>query len=124
MRSYQIGEPELDQRLEELVRDAVSGHSGHKHDETLVREMMVSVLKMHRDDTDRGDLKIVNSALKELRYSFLVFSRYRETPKVTVYGSARTAPENPNYELAAEFANLMADTYQWMVVTGAGPGIM
>jgi hypothetical protein len=62
--------------------------------------------------------------LKELRYSFLVFSRYRETPKVTVYGSARTAPENPNYELASEFANLMADTHQWMVVTGAGPGIM
>lgn len=124
MRSYQLGEPDLDQRLEELVRDAVSSHSGHEHDETLVREMIVSVLKMHRDDTDRGDLKIVNSALKELRYSFLVFSRYRDTPKVTVYGSARTAPENPNYELAAEFANLMADTYQWMVVTGAGPGIM
>ena len=124
MRSYQIGEPELDQRLEELVRDAVSSHSGHDPDEALVREMIVSVLKMHRDGTDRGDLKIVNSALKELRYSFLVFSRYRETPKVTVYGSARTAPEDANYELAAEFANLMADTHQWMVVTGAGPGIM
>jgi uncharacterized protein (TIGR00730 family) len=124
MRSYQLGEPELDQRLEELVSDAVSGHSGHSHDETLVREMIVSILKMHRDDTDRGDLKLVNSALKELRYSFMVFARYRETPKVTVYGSARTAPEDPNYELAAEFANLMADTHQWMVVTGAGPGIM
>ncbi|MDJ0496476.1 MAG: TIGR00730 family Rossman fold protein [Acidimicrobiia bacterium] len=124
MRSYQLGEPELDQRLEELVRDAVSSQSDDNHDETLVREMIVSVLKMHRDDTDRGDLKLVNSALKELRYSFLVFSRYRETPKVTVYGSARTSPEDPNYELAAEFANLMADTHQWMVVTGAGPGIM
>ncbi len=124
MRSYQLGEPELDRRLEELVRDAVSSQSGNNHDETLVREMIVSVLKMYRDDTDRGDLKLVNSALKELRYSFLVFSRYRETPKVTVYGSARTSPEDPNYELAAEFANLMADTHQWMVVTGAGPGIM
>jgi len=124
MRNYQIGDKELDKRLQELVRDAVSGHAGHEHDEDLVREMIVSVLKMHRDDTDRGDLKIVNSALKELRYSFLVFGRYRETPKVTVYGSARTAPEDPNYQLAAQFANLMADTHQWMVVTGAGPGIM
>jgi uncharacterized protein (TIGR00730 family) len=124
MRSYQLGDDNLDQRLEDLVRDAVASHSDHEHDEAMVREMIVSVLKMHRDDTERGDLKIVNSALKELRYSFLVFSRYRETPKVTVYGSARTAPENQNYELAAEFANLMADTYQWMVVTGAGPGIM
>ena len=124
MRSYHLGDEKLDRQLEDLVRDAVASHSGHDHDEAMVREMIVSILKMHRDDTERGDLKIVNSALKELRYSFLVFSRYRETPKVTVYGSARTAPENPNYELAAEFANLMADTHQWMVVTGAGPGIM
>lgn len=124
MRNYQLGNKELDKRLEDLVRDTVASHEGHAHDEDLVREMIVSVLKMHRDDNDRGDLKIVNSALKELRYSFLVFSRYRETPKVTVYGSARTAPENPNYQLAAQFANLMADTHQWMVVTGAGPGIM
>lgn len=124
MRNYQIGDKDLDRRLDALVHDAVAGHEGHEHDEDIVREILVSALKMHRDDTDRGDLKIVNSALKELRYSFLVFSRYRDTPKVTVYGSARTAPEDPNYQLAAEFANLMADTYQWMVVTGAGPGIM
>jgi uncharacterized protein (TIGR00730 family) len=124
MRNYQLGDKELDGRLGELVRDAAVAHNGHSHDDDLVREMIVSVLKMHRDDTDRGDLKIVNSALKELRYSFLVFGRYRDTPKVTVYGSARTTPDNPNYQLAAEFANLMADTHQWMVVTGAGPGIM
>ncbi len=124
MGNYQLGDRNLDQQIGQLVRDTVADHDGHDHDDDIVREMMVSVLKMHRDDTDRGDLKIVNSALKELRYSFLVFSRYRETPKVTVYGSARTAPENPNYQLAAQFANLMADTHQWMVVTGAGPGIM
>jgi len=124
MRSYQIGNEDLDNQLNSLVRDAVAHHDGHAHDEDLVREMIVSILKMHRDDTDRGDLKLVNSALKELRYSFLVFSRYKEMPKVTIYGSARTAPEDPNYGLAAEFANLMADEYQWMVVTGAGPGIM
>jgi len=124
MRSYQLGNKDLDERLEALVRDTVADHDAHQHDEDLIREMIVSVFKMHRDDTDRGDLKIVNSALKELRYSFLMFSRYRETPKVTVYGSARTAPEDPNYLLAGEFANLMADGYRWMVVTGAGPGIM
>jgi hypothetical protein len=124
MRNYQIGNSDLDSRLAALVSDAVADHEDHSHDDDIVAEMMVSILKMHRDDTDRGDLKIVNSALKELRYSFLVFSRYRDIPKVTVYGSARTAPEDPNYLLAAEFANLMADSFQWMVVTGAGPGIM
>ncbi|MGA9595196.1 MAG: TIGR00730 family Rossman fold protein [Acidimicrobiia bacterium] len=124
MRNYHLGNKELDDQLAALVSDAVAGHAGHDHDDDLIREMIVSIIKMHRDDTDRGDLKIVNSALKELRYSFMVFSRYTETPKVTVYGSARTAPGSPNYQLAGEFANLMADGYQWMVITGAGPGIM
>ncbi len=125
MRRYRLGD-DLDRRLAELIRDAVSedGHPAQDRDEDLVAEMLVSGLKLLRDDTDRGDLKLVNSALKELRYSFLIFSRYRETPKVTIYGSARTPPNDPNYLLAADFANRMADEHKWMVVTGAGPGIM
>jgi uncharacterized protein (TIGR00730 family) len=86
--------------------------------------MIVSGVKLLRDDTDRADLKLVNSALKEMRYSFLIFSRYRTVPKVTLYGSARTPQEDPNYRLAAEFASKMADLHRWMVITGAGPGIM
>ena len=124
MREYKIGRPDLDDRLRQLIRDAAEGHLDHHHDEDLVAEMLVSGLKMLRDDTERGDLKLVNSALKEMRYSFLVFSRYRHIPKVTMYGSARTPPSDPNYELAAEFASRMTDDHQWMVITGAGPGIM
>ena len=124
MRSYRLGNDELDRRLRELVSDAVADHDGHEHDEDLIAEMLVSGLKMMRDDTERGDLKLVNAALKEMRYAFLVFSRYRDVPKVTMYGSARTTPDNPNYGLAAEFARRMTDEHRWMVVTGAGPGIM
>ncbi len=125
MRRYQLGDG-LDERLAELISDAVSkdGHATHDHDEDLIAEMLVSGLKLLRDDTERGDLKLVNTALKEMRYSFLIFSKYREVPKVTIYGSARTKPDDPNYQLAADFANRMADEHQWMVVTGAGPGIM
>jgi len=125
MRRYRLGD-QLDRRLAELIHDAVSdmGHTAHDHDENLIAEMMVSGIKLLRDDTDRGDLKLVNTALKELRYSFLVFSRYRSIPKVTLYGSARTPPDHPNYAMAADLANRMADVYKWMVITGAGPGIM
>ena len=125
MRRYQLGD-ELDRRLAELISDAVAedGHREHDHDEDLIAELLVTGIKLLRDDTERGDLKLVNTALKEMRYSFLIFSRYREVPKVTIYGSARTAPEDPNYLMAAEFANRMADEHQWMVITGAGPGIM
>ena len=122
MRPYEIGNPELDERVRQLVADAFPADRDHVDD--LAREMIVTALKLLRDDTDRGDMKLINSALKELRYSFLIFRRYRDVPKVTLYGSARTAPDSANYALAAEFATRMVDDHGWMVVTGAGPGIM
>lgn len=127
MRSYRLGDDDLDARLDQLVRDATAaadGHDDHDHDDDLIAEMLVTGLKMLRDDTERGDLKLVNSALKEMRYSFLVFSQYRHIPKVTLYGSARTREHDPNYDLARDFAAAMTRNHNWMVVTGAGPGIM
>ncbi len=123
MRTYDLGDPELDQRLRELVRDAVARETSDP-DEDLIAELMTTGIKMLRDSTDRADLKLANAALKEMRYSFLIFSRYRDLPKVTIFGSARTTPEHPNYVLAAEFAREMVDRRGWMVITGAGPGIM
>ena len=124
MRPYELGDEDLDARIRALAEDAVTAH-GHDHgDVDLVHEMLVTTLKLHRDDADRGDLKLVNSALKEMRYSFLVFSRFREIPKVTIFGSARTPPHDPNYQMAADFASHMAGERGWMVITGAGPGIM
>lgn len=127
MRSYRLGVDDLDSRLDALVHDAidgVEGHGDHGHDDDLIAEMLVTGLKMLRDDTERGDLKLVNSALKEMRYSFLVFSEYRDIPKVTLYGSARTKEHDPNYILARDFAEQISQNHHWMVVTGAGPGIM
>lgn len=121
MRTYDMGNDALDGAIDELLRLAAPAHASNSD---LVREMVVTSLKMLRDGTDRGDLKLLNSALKEMRYSFLVFRGYRDVRKVTMYGSARVEPHNPNYELAAEFARRMVDHHRCMVVTGAGPGIM
>ena len=122
MPRYDIGDPELDERIAALVTDTLGKPEPGEAD--LISEMIVTSLKLHRDQAGRGDLKLMNSALKELRYAFLVFAQYRHIPKVTVFGSARTPPEHPNYRLAADFASRMADLEKWMVVTGAGPGIM
>jgi uncharacterized protein (TIGR00730 family) len=123
MRPYEMGDPDLDERIRSLATDA---DTGLRQDEAtgLVEEMIVTALKLLRDDATRGDLKLINAALKEMRYSFLVFSRYRETHKLTMFGSARTPPDDPNYRLAAHLAQHMVDERGWMVVTGAGPGIM
>ena len=78
---------------------------------------------MARDETSRGDLKILSRSLKELRYAFKVFSPYRKHQKVTVFGSARTHPDEPAYQQAIDFGRIMADR-DWFVMTGAASGIM
>jgi len=85
--------------------------------------MVVSALRLGLEDVDRADLKLVNAALKELRYAFHVFAPYRGIPKCTIFGSARIKPGDPAYECAKQFGAQMAER-DWMVMTGAGPGIM
>ncbi|MCX7620201.1 MAG: LOG family protein [Acidimicrobiales bacterium] len=118
MRHYRTGDDELDRRIAALV-DAAGIH----RDNDLVFEMVVSALRMGREAVDRGELKLVNAALKELRYSFYVFEPYAAIPKVSIFGSARTRTDDPSYLMARDFARAMA-AEEWMVITGAGPGIM
>ncbi|MEN8113452.1 MAG: LOG family protein, partial [Actinomycetota bacterium] len=122
MPPYRTGDSQLDEAIEALV-GRVAG-TFDEADAGLVTEMLVTAMRLLRDGTDRGDLKLINSALKDMRYSIRVFEPYRDVRKVTMYGSARVEPHEPNYEMAAEFASRMVDRHRWMVVTGAGPGIM
>ncbi|HVR77519.1 MAG TPA: LOG family protein [Acidimicrobiia bacterium] len=114
---YDMGNAQLDAMVAELVAAASTNPGGD-----LIGEMIVTALKLGRDGAPPADLKLINTALKEMRYSNLVFSRHNE-PKVTIYGSARLGPEDPNYKITVEFASTMARS-GWGVITGAGPGIM
>ncbi len=93
------------------------------HRSSLIEEIKETADKLARDNATRGDLKLLSRALRELRYAFKVFTPYRRQRKVTVFGSARTPPDHPLYVQAIEFGRRMAEQ-QWMVLTGAGPGIM
>ncbi len=115
---YRTGDPEIDERLRGLL-DALEVHENR--DQLL--EILTTVALLADDDTDRLDLKITNSALKEMRLAFKVFAPYTDVPKVTMFGSARTLPDDPLYAQARNLAVALASA-GWMVVTGAGPGIM
>ena len=119
MVRYSTGNPQLDATIRDLVTRAGDGEN-----QDLIAELMTTALKLHRDRADRWELRLFNSALKEMRYSSKVFRSYSDAPKVTIFGSARTRPDHPDYRLACEFGRLMWEDRQWMVVTGAGPGIM
>src|SRR3954470_11019651 len=92
---YRTGNEQLDGLIAELV-----DVSGVHRDRDLVFEMIVSAVRMGREAADRGDLKLVNAALKELRYSFFVFEPYHEIPKVSIFGPARPRPDDPAYVMA------------------------
>ena len=115
---YRTGDPDLDEAVAALV-----GRAASERDADLIFELVASALRLARDGADRGDLKMANAALKEMRYSFHVFEPYRTQRKVAIFGSARTQPDDPLYHQARRFARAIAER-DWMVITGAGPGIM
>jgi uncharacterized protein (TIGR00730 family) len=88
-----------------------------------IQHMLTTVLKLQEDGASSGDLKITNTTLKELRYAYKVFAPYRDVRKVTVFGSARTSPDEAAAAAARQFGQRMV-AEGWMVVTGAGAGIM
>jgi len=114
---YRTGDDDLDAELLKLL-DRVE-----PADHEYVFELMVSALRLSREDVDRGELKMVAAAVKEFRYSFGVFAPYEGIRKCTVFGSARTKAGDPAYSCAHDFAEAIA-ARDWMVITGAGPGIM
>jgi uncharacterized protein (TIGR00730 family) len=115
---YRTGDAALDRRLVELL-DAV----GVRNNRDQLFEILSSVVRLGQDEAERLNLKITNAALKEMRSAFKVFAPYQHTPKVTIFGSARTLPDDPLYAQTRDLAAALA-ARGWMVVTGAGPGIM
>lgn len=91
--------------------------------EDLVADVLEQGLKLLKDVEDRGDVKVIQTAIRELRYAFRLFAPYANTRKVTIFGSARTQPDRVEYQQCVEFAKRMAEA-GFMVITGAGPGIM
>jgi uncharacterized protein (TIGR00730 family) len=110
--------PDFERRIRRLVEDWGGGRSPE-----LVEELITTALKMGSDGMGIGDLKLMNRSMKELRYAAKVFAPFRERKKVVVFGSARTAPTDPDALLAEEFGRQMV-AHDFMVITGGGDGIM
>lgn len=89
----------------------------------LVREMILAALKAGQEDNDRAHMKLMNTTIKEMRFTGKIFTPYRAIRKVTVFGSARTKPDEPVYSMARQFGKKLAEA-GYMIITGAGGGIM
>jgi uncharacterized protein (TIGR00730 family) len=89
----------------------------------IMKELLAGTLRLHDSHLDILDLKIVNRAVKELRHAFRVFHDYRDRRKISIFGSARTASDDPNYQMAFQFSRQIVEE-GFMVITGGADGIM
>jgi uncharacterized protein (TIGR00730 family) len=115
-------EEEVDPRRARMVEDFLD-HLGVTERRDLYRGILGTVVHLAEEGTDALDLKLASAALAEMAEAFRVFRPYRHGMKVTFFGSARTLPDDPLYLQARRLAERVAAA-GWMVVTGAGPGIM
>ncbi len=107
------------------IHELVAAHGGDP--ETFAGEMVTELihtsLRLIRDGHDTGQLKLLNRALKDMRYAYRVFNKWRGRKKIAIFGSARTPAHHPDYIAAREFSAAIA-AEGWMSITGAGDGIM
>jgi uncharacterized protein (TIGR00730 family) len=107
-----------DTSIEELLDEMDLGRNRR-----LGQQLIESAFALLSDQPNQLDLKIAGAALEEMREAFKMFAPFRDVPKVTIFGSARTQMADPLYMQARDVAAKLAEA-GWMVVTGAGPGIM
>ncbi len=117
-KEYEVGDKAIDGLIEELLRKSGAHKNGY-----LLREILTTAVKLGMESDDAGDLKLVNNALKELRYAFKIFSPYRHVKKAIIFGSARSKKTSAEYAMAEEFARKLTGQ-GYMIVTGGGPGVM
>ncbi|MCX5658050.1 MAG: TIGR00730 family Rossman fold protein [Candidatus Omnitrophica bacterium] len=117
-KEYEVGDRVIDSLI-----NVLAGKLGSTETEYLLREILTTAVKLGKESNDKGDLKLVNNTLKELRYSFKVFSPYRAVKKVIIFGSARSKKKSAEYKMAEEFARKLT-AKDYMIVTGGGPGVM
>jgi uncharacterized protein (TIGR00730 family) len=110
--------PELKRRIDELIAFKGGGCNTNE-----VADIVDNALKLLTDVQDTGDIRVIQTALRELRHAFRLLAPYSHVRKVTIFGSARTQSDKPEYQQAVAFGRKIAKA-GFMVITGAGPGIM
>lgn len=120
---FNVWEPKIQKQIDALIDLAQPPSPKAENNRDLVRQLIVTALKTENAQLERGDVKILSRAFRELRYGFRIFQGYRDRRKVTIFGSARTPRSDPDYKQTLQFARQMAK-HGFMAITGAGPGIM
>lgn len=116
-----LNEPSIIEKIHELIR--ISGESPDSFEADLITQMIQTSLRLLQEKHDTGQLKLITNSLKEMRYAYNVFNKYAGLYRVSIFGSARTPEDHPDYLAAKLFSSKMSEL-GWMCMTGAANGIM
>jgi uncharacterized protein (TIGR00730 family) len=109
--------------IESLLDDLAEDTAMSPERRDLLRDLLARVVMVAEADADTADLRVAVTAVDELLEAFMLFERWQDRKKLTIFGSARTKVDSPLFEMTRELARAMAER-DWIIVTGAGPGIM
>ncbi len=112
------GNPAIDQAILDLIAT-----TGVSDDVDVITDLVTTAVRFGLDGNDRGELKLISSALRDLRLAANQFRPYRSRRKCSIFGSARTPEGTAAYAAAKQMGAALAAN-DWMVITGGGPGIM
>jgi uncharacterized protein (TIGR00730 family) len=116
--NYIVGEPRIDQMIQELSKSCTAPEC-----QVLIKEMLTTLMKFSQEHSDVGDYKLINTSLKELRHGLKTFLPYRHKLKAVIFGSARTGEKDPCYQMTQNLSEQLSRN-GIMVISGAGGGIM
>ncbi len=116
-----VYDEQITQQILNLIKQFGDVQDSYETD--LIVQLIQTSLKLHIDRHELGQLKLITRALKEMRYAYRIFNQYTGRKRLSIFGSARTPEDHPDYQTAKEFSSLMA-SHGWMCITGAANGIM
>ncbi len=116
-----IYDPSILEKINELI--LLAGENPDTFESDLVKQIIQTSLKLLTQQHDTAQLKLITATIKEMRYAYGIFNKYKGSPCISFFGSARTPPEHPDYIAARHFGRTMAE-HGWMVITGGGEGLM
>lgn len=117
-REYKTGIDNIDRIIADLAKACYPNENTG-----LAEEMLTTIVKLGLENNDRGNLKLINTALKELRYASKIFTPYRNKRKIVIFGSSRVKKDSDAYRIAEKLSNQIVK-HDFKVITGGGPGIM
>lgn len=121
MTDFQNHDTVIQQEIRSLIQE--NGGDPESFSGQLVSQIIETAMKLMTEKHDIGQLKVITRAIKEMRYAYNIFNKYKTGPCVSIFGSARTPEDHPDYIIARDFSAGMASK-GWMCITGAANGIM